>query len=335
MHHNKKRKPLANIKRVELYKELPLETPYSLHIFSSYRCNFRCNYCLHSLPTETLKQKAFKKELMSFDIFKKAIDDLLDFPKSLKALIFAGHGEPLLQPEITEMVAYAKEKNIAERVEIVTNASLLSNTMADKLIKSGLDRLKISIQGIDADKYKKVSGINIDFNEFISNIKYFYEHKTETDVYIKIIDVALENIEQEDTFCSIFSPICDHAAVEYAIPFIKEIEDSVYNKEFTKSKQGSILSKARICSMPFYMMAIEPSGNVVPCCSTDRPISLGNINKNSLKGIWESEKLRQFLRLQLEDKDKNITCKSCSVPAFGLQDGDYLDGHEEVLLMKY
>ena len=154
-------------------------------------------------------------------------------------------------------------------------------------------------------------------------------------MYIKIIDVALENIEQEDKFYSVFSPICDHAAIEYAIPFIKEIEDSVYTKEFTKSKQGSILSKAKTCPMPFYMMVIEPSGNVVPCCSTDIPISLGNINKNSLKGIWESEKLRQFLRTQLKNKDKNKICKSCSVPTFGLQAGDYLDGHEEDLLKKY
>lgn len=326
---------MANVERVQLYKQLPLEVPFSVHVFPIYMCNFKCSYCLHSLSEEKLTKINFKKQTMSLEIYKKAIDDLSSFSKPLKALLFAGHGEPLMHPDIAEMIAYAKQKNIAERIEIVTNASLLTEELSDKLISAGLDRIKISIQGISKKKYKDVCRVDIDYDKFIENIKYFYEHKINTDVYIKIIDVALDAKEDEKLFYDIFSPISDSVAVEYAIPFVEEIDKKVYGKEFDKCKQGNQPLETEVCSMPFYMMVVEPSGYVVPCCSTEVPFILGNIKEQSLKEIWNSDKRKLFLSLQLKNRTVNKICGKCNVPRYGLQEGDYLDSHKDELLKYY
>lgn len=326
---------MTNIKRVELYKQLPLDVPFSVHIFPIYMCNFKCNYCLHSLSEEQLLKINFKKQIMNLEIYKKSIDDLMLYSRPLKALLFAGHGEPLLHPNIAEMVSYAKQKRIAERVEIVTNASLLTQDLSDKLISAGLDRIKISIQGISKRKYKDVCGFDIDYDKFIENIRYFYEHKTNTDVYIKIIDVALDSKDDEKKFYDIFKPISDNVAIEYAIPFVEEIDKKNYGKEFDKCKQGNKPLKTEVCSMPFYMMVVEPSGQVVPCCSTAVPFIFGNIKDNSLTEIWKSNKRKTFLSMQLMNRSINKICKKCTVPQFGLQEGDYLDAYKNELIKYY
>lgn len=326
---------MTNIKRVELYQQLPLKVPFSVHIFPIYMCNFKCNYCLHSLSEEELSKINFKKQIMSLEVYKKAIDDLTEFSKPLKALLFAGHGEPLLHTDIVEMVTYAKQRKVADRIEIVTNASLLTNELSDKLIAAGLDRIKISIQGINKNKYKDICDVDIDYDKFIGNIKYFYEHKSNTDVYIKIIDVALDYKEDEKVFFDIFKPISDSVAVEYAIPFVEEIDREIYGKEFDKCKQGNKPMEAEVCSMPFYMMVVTPFGEVVPCCSTEIPFILGDIKEHSLKEIWNSDKRKKFLSLQLKNRFINKICGKCTVPRFGLQEGDYLDSHKDELLKYY
>lgn len=323
-------------KRTELYKKLPLEVPFSVHMFVSYFCNFKCNYCLHSLSDEALEQKKFKKSFMSFDIYEKAIDDIAKFPTKIKALIFAGHGEPLLNKDIAKMVAYAKERNIADRVEIVTNASLLTKKMSDNLISAGLDRLRVSIQGINSLAYKKIMGKDFDFDLLVNQIKYFYNHKINTEVYCKIIDIAMQNEKEQEIFKEIFQPISDEAAIEYAIPFVKEVENEKLKDSFTSSKQGNSISSAKVCSMPFYMMVVTPNGDVVPCCSTDVPLVYGNVKEKCLADIWQSPQVKGFCRVHLlGNRDKHFVCRECSVPCYGLQDGDYLDDHAKELLEKY
>lgn len=322
------------VKRTKLHQQLPLVSPFSIHIFPTYKCNFKCNYCIHGMTKVELEAKNFKKEHMSFDTYKKVIDQAKEYTEPLKALIFAGHGEPLMNPNIAQMVAYAKKNDIAQRVEITTNGSLLTPKLSDELIHAGIDRLKISIQGTSTKKYQDIAKYNINFEKFLSNLEYFHQHKKHTEVYIKIIDIALEDKADEEKFKIMFQDKCNYLDIEYAIPFVKEIKQTIYNKEFDRCKQGHF-EKSNICSMPFYMQVIAPNGDILPCCSTDIPIVLGNIHETTLKKIWDGQKLNCFLQLMLKDRAKNHICKLCSVPEFGLQEGDYLDDYADNLLQKY
>lgn len=323
-----------NTTRMELYQKLPLNTPLSIHVFPTFFCNFKCSYCLHSLSQEELKRKGFLKQVMEFDIYKKIIDDAENFPDKIKALIFAGHGEPLMHSRIADMVAYAKQSGKFERIEIVTNGSKLDPELSDKLIEAGLDRLRISLQGVDEEEYREISNVIINFDKLVDNILYFYQHKINTEVYIKIIDVALKKAGDVERFQKIFNCISDIAAIEYAIPFVNEIDYTNIGKLSERCKQGH-KQVSSICSMPFYMMVINPDGNVVPCCSTDYPMIFGNVKDKSLVDIWNSEIRNLCLKRQLGGVARIPICKDCSVPAFGLQQGDYLDGHENELMEKF
>lgn len=321
----------CSIQRVALHEKLPLSQPFSLHIYPSFYCNFKCGYCLHSLDPDVLRRKGFRRQFMDFDIYRKAVDDAAAQGWKLKAMIFAGHGEPLLHRQIAHMIAYAKEKDVTERTEIVTNGSLLTHELSDALIAAGLDRLRISLQGVSSGAYKETAGVAVDFEQFVENIRYFYHRKTSTDVYIKIIDLALSEPGDREKFERIFQPVADTVAVEYAIPFVPEIQ---IERLSGRNKQGCAVH-ASTCSMPFYMLVLYPNGDVLPCCSTEVPKVFGNITKKSLKDIWESRIRTEFLLRQLDGVQSMPVCCKCAVPSLGLQEGDSLEGHQRQLKTIY
>lgn len=316
----------SSMERSEIGKLLPLKTPLSLHIFTSYYCDFRCIYCAHSLDDKKFKDIFRYKQFMSLDTFKIAIDQLKQFPNKLKMISFDGWGEPLLNPDLPKMIAYAKQKNVAERLELVTNANSLSNEKANAIIDAGLDRIRISLQGLDADKYRSVSNVNINFDDFKSQIKYLYNHRKQASIYIKIIDVALDG-RTEQEFYDMFGSICDHIAVEHMVPTADKIDYSKYKDEYEVGQQGYIHKNVSACPFPFYMMIVEPDGEVRTCCATRHPLDCGNIKEKSLYQIWNGDKMHKFWKVQLGENGRfsNEVCRECTNPDYGVQPGDDID----------
>ncbi|MCW2278813.1 radical SAM/SPASM domain-containing protein [Heliophilum fasciatum] len=319
-------------KRTVLGTVLPLDTPFLVQIFPVYACNFRCGYCLHSLPRE---QHGYisDKPFMDMYLYKQCIDDMRHFKKKLKMLRFAGIGEPLLHKRIADMVAYAKKRDVAESVEIVTNGVLLTEELSLSLIHAGLDKLRISIQGISAEKYKMVSWANIDMDEFINKLRFFHQNKGYTKIHIKIIDCALSDKKEELLFFKMFEAVCDSIAIEHLTPTVKGIDYSNLSggRRLAVTQSGTPLLETSICPQPFYMMQINPDGAVVPCCSMSYPLVFRERNM-TIPEIWNSEAFLNFRRQSL-DGTENVggVCASCSLYKYGLFPEDRLEPYVEQL----
>ncbi len=324
----------ATSKRSTLSSELPLSTPYMVQIFPIYACNFKCNYCLHSVEMETRRFVADRK-VMDFDLYKKCIDDLKQFPNQLKMLRFAATGEPLLHPKLPEMIAYAKKQEVANSIDVVSNGALLTAELSDRLISAGLDWLRISIQGVSSEKYREICKTEVDIDHLVSQISYFYENKINTKLYIKIIDIDLSEAEKEQFF-KLFEPISDRIAIEHLVPATEHIDYSkVSPKEMESTQNGNHVLNAEVCPQPFYMMQINPDGNVVPCCAMETAFISGSCEKNSLVDIWNGKPLRDFRKMQLEKrKSENVICSECKTYKFNMFEEDFLDAAADDLLAR-
>lgn len=324
-------------KRAVLAEFLPLKTPFLIQIFPVYACNFKCGYCLYALPKEEhgyVSDKIF----MDLNTYKKCIDDISKFESQLKMLRFAGIGEPLLHKNIADMVKYAKEKEIAQSIDIVTNGALLNKELSLKLIDSGLDRLRISIQGVSKERYKSLSNVDLDFQNLINNIEFFYKNKGNTKVYIKIIDCAFSHESEQQLFYDMFGEICDIIAVEHLTPTVEGIDYTKLSKDaLTKfSQSGNPILESNICPQPFYMMQINPDGNVVPCCSMKYPWVMGNIQNEGICDIWNGKAFSHFRRILLDGvKAAGEVCSKCSLYKYGLFEEDKLDEYVENLKKVY
>ena len=325
-------KPIYDDNRIKLANVVPLNTPYSVYLSPTSACNFKCIYCAHSLGNSEMKKRyGFVKETMTLDTYKKAVEQLSRFPEKIKLLSLTGHGEPLINKNIARMVKIAKEGNAFERVEIITNGSLLSKEVSDELISSGLDTLKVSIQGISALKYQEVCKANIIFEKFMDNINYFYKNKKDTKLFVKILDIALEK-DEEEKFYSLFSGCSDRMFIEK----VQKTYDGVKatdSLDINYDRQGRVIKKREVCPLAFFMLGIQPNGDIKPCDSIYVPVVLGNVNSDLITDIWQNDKHLDFWRLHLTKKRyTNAHCMVCCAPDDVSQPEDVLDQVADIIL---
>jgi cyclic pyranopterin phosphate synthase len=326
-------KPGYDDNRQILAAVIPLKTPFSVQIEASSVCNFRCKYCIH-YSSEMKNQR-----VMEWSTFLKLCEQLKEFDDRLKQINVAGWGEPLVNKDLPRMISHIKKMNIAKNVAIITNGSLLKRDYALSLIAAGVDFIKISLQGMTADKYMKVSGVKIDFDEMVSNIEFLHNNKQNCQIYIKVADIALQEGEKE-LFYSTFSDITDRMYVESILPIFDF--DSISGKDLSKksmNKYGQLHSPVIVCPQPFYMMNVTAEGDVLPCCAYYDPTKLGNINEKSIKEIWNGKEMKLLLKMMLSKNRKvqNLypVCRDCKIPDVVISPGDDLDLYADEVLKKY
>lgn len=323
--------------RTPLAEALPLSTPFVVQIFPFYGCNFKCNYCIFSI-SKAERHFISDKVMMDFDLFKKAVDDMALFPEKIKVLRFVGIGEPLLHKKIVQMVDYAASANVANLIEILTNASLLTPALSDALINAGLSRLVVSLQGTSSEQYRKTSRAEIDFKTFTGNLGYFYKHKGSAQMYVKIVDSALEGAGDKRAFYDIFGKISDTMAIEHTVPIHSGViyEHMSQQKAHQTTQFGLPLSEVKVCPQPFFTMQINPDGKIVPCYSFEYPEILGDCNRQSVVEIWNGDKYNRFRRIMLTGIDKaSKICRDCDIIKYRFFPEDDLSQHTDRLIQLY
>jgi len=311
--------------RVKLADVVPLESPYVLNIFPSNACNLRCVYCVHALSKDDLEERyQFRHEIMSMDTF----NNIFQFERRFKLISFTGQGEPLLNKNLPLMIRIAKI--YADRVDIVTNGVLLHKELNAKLIDSGLDILRISLQGVNQDEYLKIGQRKLNFDSFIDNITDFYvQSRGKCKLYVKII-----NLSSQKNFFEMFGGITDRMFVEHVKPVYHGVDYSKWDMSPDTDRRGLEHPRRDVCPFPFYQLDVWPNGDVVPCPAIHK-IVLGNVNEMSLKDMWNSDKLRKFRMMHLSgDRGYHHQCGVCCAPDDCAHPEDVLDDNAEEILRR-
>lgn len=135
--------------------------PIWLHFYVTSKCNFRCRFCTNHADGEIGNLPiGYHKPLADLTLlaFERAINR---FDRAMVCTL-CGVGEPFLNPEIFNMITYAKSKRMI--TEVITNGSFLSSAHIDKILETGLDRITISLLESQEEKYNVL--VNIKRNVF-------------------------------------------------------------------------------------------------------------------------------------------------------------------------
>ena len=298
--------------RQKLADIVPIDAPFSVFLASTQTCNFRCFYCTHSRREK--ENIHLHTVHMADHLFHQIVKQLQEFPK-VGRILFTGLGEPLANPKIADMVQELKQAGVTDRIEIGTNASLLTHDMTDRLLQAGLTYLRISLQGLSAEKYQQVAGVSIDFEKFVENIRYFYQKKGDCKLYIKIMDACLDTPEEEQQFYDMFGDISDLVFVEHIVKAQPQMIGQ-YGEQVT-SEQTFFREPAEIrqvCPFAFYTLQVDAEGNVFPCPPLGLPadFSLGNVRDTSLRDIWLGKELYDLQMEHLQGgRSRNAVCAQC------------------------
>jgi radical SAM protein with 4Fe4S-binding SPASM domain len=272
------------------------EFPLHLDIEATCLCNLHCPFCATSY--EPIGGRGF----MSFDTFKKIIDEGAEYGLCAIKLNSGGRGEPLLNKSLPEMVAYAKRREIMD-VYFNTNAALLTRDIGARLIQAGLDRISISFEGIEAEVYEKYR-VGASFEKVLKNIKEFVKLRDEMNAekpLVRIQTVALPELRPGlDEYKEFWEKIVDEVAF---IDF----------KDYSYIQRDLIYNWA--CQYLWQRMMVSWDGTI-SVCQFDylNSCKLGNVNNgDTIRSAWKGKTMEDIRELHKKGRSHEVgVCNGCS-----------------------
>lgn len=256
-----------------LYMKLKIPKVYgfiSISIETAINCNLNCRYCMNEInKIGVISRPPF----LSWDLFIKIIETA---PPTVETIVFGGIGEPLLHPLIIDMINYASSKN--KRVCMYTNGTLLKGEMLDRIAKSKLSVLNISIEP-DAESCEYYRNIN--YNEITNNINTLISKTNNILVNFSLVmhkDYYSKINEFENKWINIINNIKSIPLLEFQEHLIKPNKETIF--EFYRGN-----------------LDINTSGNISPCCyDVFEDYVIGNVLNSDLLTLDKNNKINDMLR---------------------------------------
>ena len=157
-------------------------SPITFNIDVINMCDHRCNFCWH-WSYDMIDDKAqfdgwneWVKEKLDLQIFKDTIDGLVELGECEEIQI-GGGGEPLLHPNIHEMISYVKENNLS--CKLITNFCQITEEQLNNLIEVGLDDILINISAGTQKIYTETRQVKAKiWDKLLSNIEHILKNRT-------------------------------------------------------------------------------------------------------------------------------------------------------------
>jgi len=160
----------------DFFRQLKYESnalPFEVTLLTTYNCNFRCVYCFE----ESVKDNVFLSKETSEAAVKWLIKTAEKRGFKRLFLVYYG-GEPLLNPEpiyeiSRRLTEWSQNNGIGFGFGIITNGSLVTAGLIDKLLTVGLKEIRITLDG-DRDAHNQKRPFcdgRPSFDLIINNIK--------------------------------------------------------------------------------------------------------------------------------------------------------------------
>lgn len=140
--------------------------PRSLYLETTNRCDSKCQTCIRTF--QSLEPPA--------DLTLEQIKHIVEQFPVLERVVLHGIGEPLLNVEIFEIVAYLKTR--AATVLFNSDAISLTAKRAISLIESGLDEYRVSMDAATRQTYRRLRGVD-QFDRVVTNVRRLVELERE------------------------------------------------------------------------------------------------------------------------------------------------------------
>jgi pyruvate-formate lyase-activating enzyme len=264
--------------------------PYWAKIETSRVCNLHCPGCFaHGQETDPAYPEGKRQErFMSLEVFKQVLDQL---KKHVFAVQLYDEGEPLLNPEITDIVRYAHRSNVGTIISSNFSMSLKEADLV-RLVQAGLDRIVIGIDGSTQEVYEQTR-VNGNLDRVISNTRQLIEIKKRLKRKRPLVEVQF-----------VQKPVNMHQLEE-----VGALAEELGADMFTPVKLGAFwvnvdpvpTQPAKKCPIPWSSLVVQWNGDVSVCPLSDSPelVTRHNIIQNPLPVIFNSDYYRE-LRMQHE-----------------------------------
>ena len=266
--------------------------PEIVQIESTNICNARCVFC----PRDQMHRR---QGVMDEALFRKVVDDCAAL--GIRHVRLHNYGEPFVDRHLTDKVAYAKQKGIAE-VGVISNGSLIDEQVARGVIEAGLDAINISVDASGREVFERTR-IGLEYDKVIANIERLVRIRAElgrTHPKLILSFVRQDNSDEERAFIDHWRMIADKIHIT-----------DLHNWAGTLNRDSDVRYP---CYRQWLTFTVLWDGRVSLCCADfDGRVILGDMRTSNIRDIWESEAYRQVRREHLESGGPEI-CRACDLP---------------------
>lgn len=304
------------------------------------RCNLCCIHCRAASSPQTQEENLIKG------------DDMVRLIKELKELgcptLALTGGEPLLRPDIVDIVKEATRQGI--KVRIQSNSLLLTEDLAKALKEAGLYSFGVGLDGSRPEISDKIRNLDGAFDKAVSSIKILKKLGMKVHVEFTITRINKDDLVATldlleslgvDTFLARAAIFTGRATEDNPVFVLKPLEYRKFLEELSEERKRRKINIVINCQDPLYHLADSAiidklkefgdiySGKIISGCTAGQnmihvrcdgkigvctflqDVVLGNFYEESLIDIWENRKNIEEIRRLVSRKYSGV-CGVCS-----------------------
>lgn len=320
-------------------EEFPLMVVMSI----IYPCNFGCPMCPYTDGNSEIRK--FYRERHG-DLFPVALWESIareagEYGAWMRC---TGGGEPMLHPQMVEMIEYAKARGA--RIWMNTNGSMFGPSpkhreKLERVIRAGIDLIEFSMDAGDAELYAQLrptrGGLGNKsprewWEKQVGNVRAALELRKQyhaaTRVVVSVIrqDAIEGKLEEAVNFWLNEVGVDEVITRKFltwddntTIPTGKALDKHLYADMQTEKKEP--------CVWPFERLNVDTLGRISLCgqdISFRTSELFPNANDASIKEIWQGEMFTWYRRMHLEGRGAEcFPCRGCSAWFAGIRDWEH------------
>jgi len=312
-----------------------------LYVEPTTGCNLHCRTCIRNVWQDPEAQ-------MTMDTFARIAASLDELP-SLERVVFTGFGEPLTHPHILDMIQAVRERGLA--VTVGSNGLLLDKRMADELVRLGVDRLVVSLDGVKPETYAGVRGAMI--SQVLENIRHVNDAKARRASLVPALGIEFVALKSNVAELGLLTGLASRLGaarvlVSNVLAYTADMRDEMlygyeprppFNAGGWPVSLGAWVTwgtlelprmhwgaERRCRFVQDRAIVVGWDGGVSPCYALSHNYTyfaidgrqkqvtryiLGNVNEQSLAGIWTSE---EYVRFRSEVRGFHFpSCPDCDL----------------------
>ena len=300
--------------------------PVLSEIAVTYRCNLACKFCYAGCSCK--KDMTGSAEMSTTEACR--ILDIIRHEAQTPSVSFTG-GEPLLREDICDLVRHARH-NLAMRVNLITNGTLIDAATARGLYEAGLHSAQVSLEAPEPEIHDFLTQSNGSYEASVEAVRHLREAGVSVHTNTTINRVNRDCVIRMPEFAR--SMGLERFSMNLVIPAARDDARSEIYMTYSEATEviPRIQEEARRNGVEFMwysptplclfnpvahqlgnkgcaacdgLLSVSPAGDVLPCSSWPEPV--GNLQREPFREVWDSAQ-GKWLR---EKHFAPETCRAC------------------------
>lgn len=282
-----------------LVEEAAVGFPVIMNIEPTLRCNSDCIMCPRRRSTRPIGD-------LDLALYKKIVVEMAA-EGGVKVLNFHKDGEPLMHPRLEEMIELAMHSGACEFSHFNTNAMLMDETRAGRLLDCGINDITMSIDAVTEKTFARVkrAGSLAAVERNVEQLLNRRERAGLKTPWVRAKLCAMPETQSEiEAFLTRWEGVADEVQVQ-------EVHNYAGGNEGAMTDDGERYP----CQCWWASMAVNWDGTVSVCAvDYSGEVLLGDLRKQSIKELFCGDAYGTHRRAMLRgDLSGHATCRRCTV----------------------